>query len=78
MTTSLSVRDVRARIVLDDLLAHPELVERVEDVARLPRLAGWTSRIVEVAVADLVADGNLTEAADGRLCVTRPRRTEAA
>lgn len=75
LATSIAVRDIRARILLDDLLGNPELVERLEDIARLPRLAGWTPCSIDVAVADNVADGVLTEAADGRICVRPPDRT---
>ena len=72
--TSLGVREMRARIVLDEIRTHPELVERVEDIARIPRLARWRPEIRDAAVADLAADGRLTEAADGRLCVVKRRR----
>lgn len=77
LPTSIAVRDIRARIVLDDLRAHPDRVERAEDIARLPRLAGWAPSVLSVGIADLVALGVLTEAADGRLCVhpERWRRT---
>ncbi|MGI8845692.1 MAG: hypothetical protein ACR2HC_05895 [Thermoleophilaceae bacterium] len=77
LPTSLSVRLARQRIVLDDLRAHPELVEQVDDIARLPRLTGWAPSILDVAVADLVARGVLTDDATGRLCV-HPERWEKA
>jgi hypothetical protein len=70
---SISVREMRAHIVHDALLAHPELVERVEDIARLPRLAGWTDAILGDAVDRLVAEGAIAESPDGRLRV-RSRR----
>ncbi len=76
LPTSISVRAIRARVLLDDLRAHPELVERVEDVGRLPRLAGWTARSVDVAVADLVSSGVLTDDATGQLCL-RPKTARA-
>jgi hypothetical protein len=73
---SRSVREMRADIVLGEILAHPELVERVEDIVRLPRIASWAPACRDAAVDDLVAAGAITEAADGRLCA-RPRRHEA-
>lgn len=50
-------------------LARPELVEYAEDLTRLPDVAIWAPAAVAAAIDDLVADGRITEAADGRLCV---------
>jgi len=72
MATSVTLREMRARLLHEALLAHPELVERVEDIARLPRVSRWTPLARDVAIADLAGEGLITEAADGRLCV-RPR-----
>lgn len=52
MSTSVTVRELRCRIVV-----------------ALPRLAGWQPGVLAIAIADLVADGLLTETGDGRLCV---------
>lgn len=75
--TSLSVGAARAQLVRQALLAHPEHIERVEDIRRLPCLVRWAPTILDDALDRLVADGLITEAADGRLCVhrdTEPRR----
>ena len=68
----MTVREMRARILADALIAHPELVEHVDDIERLPRVCRWTQLARDVAIADLVADGVLSESADGRVCI-RPR-----
>lgn len=69
-STALSVRAARADIVLEQIRSHPELVETVEDIRhRLPRLAGWSPLILSAAIDDLVAEGRIGEAADGRLVV---------
>lgn len=73
-STELTIRDARAAIVHDELLRHPEHYLTTDDVPHMPRLTRWNVAIVVAAIADLVADGLLTEAADGRLCV-RPRPT---
>lgn len=67
--SSLSVREVRAGMVYDELRANPELFEIADDIAGLPRLSNWSPPILEAAIDDLVADGRITEAADGRLVV---------
>lgn len=67
--SSLSVGECRAKLVLDEIAAHPELVLVVGDIAGLPRFAGWEPVILNDAVDRLVARGSITEAADGRLCV---------
>lgn len=72
MSTSLSVTAVRASIVFDAIAGNPELVETIHDVHRLPRLSTWTEQILNAAVDELIADGLLVEAADGRLCI-KPR-----
>lgn len=77
LPTSISVRAIRAQVLLDDLRAHPELVERAEDIARLPRLTGWAPSVVGVAIADLVARGVLTDNTTGRLGVHPERWGEA-
>lgn len=66
--TSLTVREMRAGIVLQQILWHPELVETIEDVTSLPRLRHWPLQVVTQATDDLIEAGSLTEAADGRLC----------
>jgi len=68
-TTSLSVEAVRAQIVHDELRRCPELVERVEDIYRLRRLAGWAMEIVGQAIDTMVAERWISESADGRLYV---------
>jgi hypothetical protein len=67
------VPELGARIVHNELLAHPEPVERTKEISRVPRLAGSKDLIRDVAVADLLPEALLTPAADGCLCV-RPRR----
>jgi hypothetical protein len=67
--TSMSVRDCRAAIVHEALLAHVELVDDIDQIAALSRLKSWTTEILGTAVADLVADGVITETATGRLCL---------
>ncbi|MEJ7894675.1 MAG: hypothetical protein WKF94_18740 [Solirubrobacteraceae bacterium] len=69
MSASLTVRQVRAKILLDEIRANPERVDHVEDVALLPRLTGWAPAILQDALDELVDRGSLVEAADGRLCV---------
>lgn len=67
---ALSVAEVRAQIVLDEIRRHPPELERVEDVYDLPRLAQLDKRNVGAALDVLVASGRLVESADGRLMVT--------
>jgi hypothetical protein len=67
-----SVRAVRAAIVLAELRTHGEAFETAADVARMPRFALWDPLVVEETLADLAADGEISESADGRLCV-RPK-----
>lgn len=69
MSTSLSVREVRAKMLHDELRARPELVERATDIDQLPRFAGWRRDIRCAAIDDCVARGAIAEAADGRLVV---------
>lgn len=68
-STSLSVTECRAVMLLEAAIARPDLVERIEDLATLPALAGWKPSIRDHAIDVLIARGNLTEAADGRLTV---------
>lgn len=65
----MTVRAMRADILYRALLEQPERVEYVEDIAKLSRVAMWLGSVREAAIADLVADGRITEAADGRLCI---------
>lgn len=67
MPTSRTVRDLRAEIVHQLALEHGATT--LDDLAAIPRLAGWTPRILDVAVADLVADGRFRDDARGRLVV---------
>ena len=65
--TSLSVREVRAQILHDALLADPAAVEHAEDVARLRKFATWAPAVLAAALGDLVAAGRITDDAHGRL-----------
>lgn len=69
MSTKLTVPEVYAKALHDELRAHPELVEYVADIDRLPRFAGWRRSIRCAALDDCVARGAIVEAADGRLVV---------
>jgi hypothetical protein len=69
--SSDAVLGARASVVLREVRAYPELVERVEDIARLPRLTGWAPEILADAIDLLVGGGVFAEAADGRLCIHR-------
>jgi len=60
---------MRSRIVLDEIRAHPELVETVDDIAKIPRLSRWQKLVLDIAICDLAHDNLISEAADGRLCV---------
>ena len=56
---------------LHSLLASPRgtAALTLADVAALPDLAGWNREVLDVAVADLVADGRLADDEYGRLVV---------
>lgn len=69
MSTSLTVNAARAKIVHDEIAAHREQLERVEDARSLQRFAGWEPRILAAAVAELVARGAIAEDTSGRLIV---------
>ena len=68
--TRLSLRDMRAQAV-HGLLASPRgagaLV--VADIPRLPDLRSWDRLALDVAIADLLADGRLADDEVGRLAV---------
>jgi hypothetical protein len=73
MSTSLTVRQVRTQILHEALLRCPDL-ERIEDLPDvLPYFANWDERCLGAAIDDLVADGLIVEACDGRLVVKRRR-----
>lgn len=69
MSTRVTLRDARAIVLYEEIKARPELVDVIDDVVKLPRCGKWPPRAIALAVDDLVAEGVLTEAADGRLCV---------
>jgi hypothetical protein len=56
--TSIGIRTMRANIVWGELTANPG-VETFEEIAELPRLAGWTARILQTALDDLARAGLL-------------------
>jgi len=70
--TSLSVGEARARIVHAACLELADTLDRLEDIACLPRLAGWAPAILGAAIDRLVADGLLEDGPRGALIV-RPR-----
>ncbi|UTI62311.1 hypothetical protein NBH00_13160 [Paraconexibacter antarcticus] len=70
--TSLSIAQARADLLAEWIGRRPETVHTVGDISRMPEVAYWHPAILELAVDMLVADGRLTEAADGVLCV-KPR-----
>jgi hypothetical protein len=43
----------------------------IAELRQLPDLRGWAPLTIDMAVADLVADGRLEEGPTGRLVVTR-------
>ncbi len=76
--TQLTVREARAQIVHSELLKHPELCERLEDIAKMPQIAGWSPAVRDAAVCDLVLEGLLTDDCRGTLVVRRrPERGQA-
>lgn len=73
MSTRIDVPTLRAKIVHDALIAHPEIRYREEIKSLFP---GWTEEILGQAEDVLVArgrEGGITEAADGVLCIHRWR-----
>ncbi|WCB92294.1 hypothetical protein DSM104299_00984 [Baekduia alba] len=69
MITSLSVAEARAQILHAALLKSPAAT-CVDDLPRaLPEFARWRPDILGAAIADLVADGRITESPAGRLRV---------
>jgi hypothetical protein len=69
MSTDITVRDMRARIVLEEVRRAEVL--RVGDIGALPRLVNWMPEILGTAIADNVASGDFQEDAYGRLIVRR-------
>ena len=69
--TRISVRQMRSD-ALHRLLASPRgrSATTLEEIPRLSELFSWPRLQIEVAIADLVHDGRLTEG-DGRLVVKR-------
>jgi hypothetical protein len=65
VSTALSVRDARAQLVHATVLKNPHAIQVVEDIR--PHFAMWRDEILELAIADCVDDGRLTEDAHGRL-----------
>ncbi|UTI62634.1 hypothetical protein NBH00_14840 [Paraconexibacter antarcticus] len=65
MSTSLTVREARAQIVLEAILRHPGQVHTRNDIRGLSNFDRWGDDIFSAAVDDLVRDGRLTEAASG-------------
>ena len=75
-TTRITLRELRA----DDL--HRALLKargRIDRIEHIPRVAfAWPRAVLDVAVADLVADGRLAENAHGNLIVRRHFTPEVA
>ncbi|HEY4096378.1 MAG TPA: hypothetical protein VGM33_12740 [Baekduia sp.] len=67
---SLSVGDVRAQMLHEELLRLPDL-ECTADIAAVPHLSRWPAPWLADALDRLVADGLVTEACDGRLVIHR-------
>lgn len=76
--TALTVAAVRADLVHSQPPRYPELVATVEDIYALPGIATWGRHNVDRAADQLVAEGRITEAADGRLCVHARRDREGS
>lgn len=68
-TTSMSVREMRCRIVL---AALPAGAVHREEIRRIPRVAGWRPEVLDQALDDLHRHGHLVPTTDGRLAV-QPR-----
>jgi hypothetical protein len=71
LPTSMTIRAMRAGIVADEIARHPEAILSIDDVANLPRLAGWAPTVLQVAIADLVGDGILVDDCRGVPLVKR-------
>lgn len=67
MTSSLTVRQMRADILHAALLDEP--VERLADIASVPRVALWRPEIRAAAASDLLREGRIAETLTGRLIV---------
>lgn len=68
--TSMGVREMRSRLVYEELLAQPERFLTREAVARLPRFIRWRQDAMAAALADLTEQGLLVETLDGKLAIT--------
>jgi len=66
---ALSVGEARAQIVHAACLEDAGTLDRLEDIACLPRLAGWTPAILGAAIDRLVAAGLLEDSPSGALIV---------
>jgi hypothetical protein len=70
MATSIDVAEARAQLFHAALVRGPR-PDRIEDLtATLSQFAQWRPSILAAAVADLVADGRITEDPAGNLRVT--------
>ena len=74
LPTSINIRDMRADALHRLLLSQRGRVATVDDIARLSDLFSWPSLQIQVAIADLVDDGRIEEAPNGRLIVRRKAR----
>lgn len=64
--TKRTLRQVRADVLHRLLLSPRGQVVTLEDIARLPTVGRWAPWALDIAVADLVADGRLTDDEYGR------------
>ncbi len=74
LPTSITVREMRANLVYEQVIEHRQLVATVADIARLRQFASWAEPILAGAIDLLINDGRFAEGPSGRLVVC-PRRT---
>lgn len=70
MIASEPLRAMRADALHALLLTPRGAVQTADEIPMLADLAGWPADALGAAVADLVADGRLTDDEHGRLVVT--------
>lgn len=75
--TSITLRAMRADALHRLLLTPRGRVEHASRIPALPDLGSWAGLAIDVAVADLVADGRLSDDEHGRLVVAPLPRTAA-
>lgn len=64
--TRLSLRDLRSDALYKLLESPRGEVATLGDIFSLPDLAGWQREVLDVAIADLVADGLLADDEHGQ------------